>query len=86
MQTNLSELDRYIHLTRSYILYMDEVLTSRSPAIDSQLAEIIREQLIPVLRLLRAEKRKAQRWVSHGAYMGHERLPKFAKLHNHNHL
>lgn len=58
---NLAELDRYIHLTRSYILYMDEVLMSRTPAIDSQLAKMIREQLIPVLRMLRAERYKAQR-------------------------
>jgi len=58
---NLAELDRYINLTRSYIIYMDEVLMSRTPAIDSQLAKMIREQLIPVLRMLRAERYKAQR-------------------------
>jgi hypothetical protein len=57
--TNLSELDRYIHLTRSYILYMDEVLMGRAPSIDRELAGMIRKQLIPVLRGLRAEKRRA---------------------------
>jgi hypothetical protein len=57
MTTNLSELDRYIHLTRSYILYMDEVLMSRSPAIDRELAGMIRGQLIQVIMALRLEKR-----------------------------
>lgn len=57
--TNLTELDRYIHLTRSYILYMDEVLMSGAPAIDRELARMIRQQLIPVLRMLRDEKRRA---------------------------
>ncbi|MEB5973219.1 hypothetical protein ACWXWB_14835 [Pantoea dispersa] len=58
MSSNLSELNRYIHLTRSYILYMDEVLMSRAPAIDRELARVIRVQLIPVLRLLRDEQRR----------------------------
>lgn len=54
---NLAELDRYILLTRSYILYMDEVLMSRSPAIDKWLAKATRDQLIAILRNLRDERR-----------------------------
>lgn len=57
---NLAELDRYIHLTRSYILYMDEVLMSRSPSIDKWLAKATREQLIAILRNLRDERRLAR--------------------------
>ncbi|ORM66140.1 hypothetical protein HA51_24190 [Pantoea rwandensis] len=57
MPANLSELNRYIYLTRSFILYMDEVLISRSPAIDKWLAKAIREQLVAILRNLRDERR-----------------------------